>query len=149
MPRAASLPGAGLFLKNMFFCLNKPLVPGSFAAWGRTFSRKSDFLEQATFRAASLPGAELLLRHQTVFLNKPLVWGSCAAWGRTVSQECVLFGKKPLVWGSCAAWRRTFSRILALLKHVTSTISTECTFTISGTPVRRTRRQKYQKLHHQ
>ena len=52
-----------MFLKrfkkiNMF--LNKPLVPGSFAAGGRIVSQK-------------------------MFLNKPLVPGSFAAWGRTVS----------------------------------------------------------------
>ena len=66
LSRAASLPGVELFLKSPTFfeeatcpgqlrCLGqncfskiilfwkKPLVPGSFAAWGRTFSRKSTF----------------------------------------------------------------------------------------------------------
>ena len=48
--------------------LNKPLVPGSFAAWGRTFSQKSD-----------------------LFFNKPLVLGNFAAWGRTFSQNMIFF----------------------------------------------------------
>ena len=51
------------FSPEICFFWKKPLVWGSFAAWGRTFSQKSDFL------------------------NKPLVWGSCAAWGRTCSQK--------------------------------------------------------------
>ena len=33
--------GQNFFLRNPI-CLKKPLVPGSFAAWGRTFSQKSD-----------------------------------------------------------------------------------------------------------
>ena len=36
LSRAAPLPGAELFSKNDVF-MKKPLVPGSFAAWGRTF----------------------------------------------------------------------------------------------------------------
>ena len=124
--RRALLPGAELFSDIRLFFLNKPLVWGSCAARGRTFAQKYAF-----------------------FWKKPLVRGSCAAWGRTVPQECVLFWKQPLAWGSCAASGRFFSRNLALLKHITSTISTECTFRISGTPVRRTRRQKSQKLHPQ
>ena len=52
------------------FALSRPshLSGGSRAAWGRTFSQKSDFR-----------------------LNKPLVRGSCAAWGRTVSLKSVFF----------------------------------------------------------
>ena len=46
---AAALPGAELFLRISTFLLNKPLVPGSFAAWGRTFFSKYDiFFEHAT-----------------------------------------------------------------------------------------------------
>ena len=45
--------------------LNKPLVRGSFAAWGRTFLQNP------------------------FFFNKPLVPGSFAAWGRTVSQNMI------------------------------------------------------------
>ena len=114
MSRAASLPGAELFLRNPTFLeeatcprqlrclgqnffseirlfLKKPLVPGSFAAWGRTFSQKSDFFGRSHLsRAASLPGAELFLRNPT-FLKKPLVPGSFAAWGKTFSQKSDFF----------------------------------------------------------
>ena len=129
MSRAASLPGADIFLKNPTFfvrshlsraaslpgaelwadfCLKKQLVLGNFAAWG-SFSRKS------------------------IFLNKPLVPGSFAAWGQIFSQNMLfffeqatcpgqlrclgqnlflksIFCKKQLVPGSFAAWGRTFSR---------------------------------------
>ena len=47
MTRATSLLGAELLAENVFF-LKKPLVPGSFAAWGRTFSQKTCFFEEAT-----------------------------------------------------------------------------------------------------
>ena len=45
MAWAASLPGAELVLQNDVFLLSKPLVPGSFAAWDRTFFQKNDFQE--------------------------------------------------------------------------------------------------------
>ena len=54
--------GQNLFSTNVF-SLNRPLVPGSSAAWGRTFSQ-----------------------NQTFLLNKPLVPGSFAAWGGTFAQ---------------------------------------------------------------
>ena len=60
---AAALPGAEVFPETDLF-LKKPLVPGSFAAWGRTFFEKIDF-----------------------FLKKPLVPGSFAAWGRTFGRN--------------------------------------------------------------
>ena len=116
MSWAASLPGAERFPDNRPF-YKKPLVPGSFAAWGRTLGRK------------------------LTFLRKPLVLGSFAAWGRTSFQKIDLtfsrnrplsdkatcpgqlrclgqnffsrnrfFLKMPLVPGSFAAWGRTFSR---------------------------------------
>ena len=61
----------------MFCSLNKPLVPGSFAAWGRTFSQKSDF-----------------------FLNKPLVPGSFAAWGRFFLRNRTCLGTSHLPWAA-------------------------------------------------
>ena len=47
MSRAASLPGAELFSQTSDF-LKKPLVPGSFAAGGRTFSQKRTFRTSGT-----------------------------------------------------------------------------------------------------
>ena len=111
LSRAASLLEAELVLRNRTFfkqatlrCLgqnffseielflNKPLVPGSFAAWGRTFSQKSDFFSTSHLsRAASLPGADFLLRNLTFFCNKPLVLGSFAAWGRFVLRNRTFF----------------------------------------------------------
>ena len=102
--RAASLPGAELFskcdhsfeestcrgqlrclgrffffLKNMFFWM-KPLIPDSFASWGRIVSQKSDFFELATCpRQLRGLGQNLFLK-MCSFLNKPLVPGSFAAW---------------------------------------------------------------------
>ena len=77
------------FLKNQMFLI-KPLVWGSCAARGRTFPRNPTFLlEGATCPAASLPGAGLF-REIRCFLKKQLVRGSCAAWGSTASQKCVV-----------------------------------------------------------
>ena len=56
------------FTSQIRFLLNKPLVLGSFAAWGRTF-----------------------LKTWILFLNKPLVLGSCAARGRFVFSKGGLF----------------------------------------------------------
>ena len=70
------------FQKSTFF-LKKPLVLGSFAAWGRTFSQEIDVLfEEATCPAAALPGAELFSKN-VFLLKKSLIPGSLAAWGRT------------------------------------------------------------------
>ena len=133
MSRAASLPGAELFLENCFFyveeatcpgrlrCLgqnffskfglflNKPHVPGSFAAWGRTFSQKMTFVEQA-FAAW---GRTFFSKYDS-FLNKPLSPGSFATWGRTFFSKNV-FVNKPLVPGSFAAWGRTSSQNMTFL----------------------------------
>ena len=40
--------GAEFFSEKSDVFLKKQLVPGSFAAWGRTFFQKSDFFEDAT-----------------------------------------------------------------------------------------------------
>ena len=136
MSRAASLPGAELFLKNDFF-LNKPLVRGSCAAWGRTCSQKMLFFlnkplvlgsfaaRSRTFslkqlcvffvanhlsRAASLPGAELFQK-QTIFSFEE---ATCPGQLRCLGQNCLskneLFLSKPLVPGSFAAWGRIVSQ---------------------------------------
>ena len=88
MSRPASLPGAEL-LPEIDFFLKKPLVPGSFAAWSRTFGRKLI----CVFEEATCPGQlrclgqNFFLKNVFFLLNKPLVLGSFAAWGRTVSQK--------------------------------------------------------------
>ena len=95
MSWAASLPGQNFSPGNRF-CLKKPLVPGSFAAWGRTFfSRNSIFLEETT-----CPGQLRCL-------------------GQNFSQKICFFLKKQLVLGSFAAWGRTFSRKLIFVAETT------------------------------
>ena len=65
---AALLPGGRAFSRKSDFFLNKPLLPGSFADWGRTFSRQFSVLRRNHLsRAASLPGAELVLENLTFF----------------------------------------------------------------------------------
>ena len=72
------------FLKNRTCFLKKQLVPGSFAAWGRTVFSKFRLCGRGHLsQAASQPGAELVLKNRTCFLKKQLVPGSFAAWGRT------------------------------------------------------------------
>ena len=72
-------------LKKLTSFLNKPLVPGSFAARGRTCSQNMTFFEEATCpRQLRCLGQNFFLK-MTVFLNKPLVPGSFAAWDRTCS----------------------------------------------------------------
>ena len=61
MSWAASLPGADFCFSKTCF-LNKPLVPGSFAAWGRTFLRN----RISVFEQATCPG-QLRCLGQNVF----------------------------------------------------------------------------------
>ena len=122
----------------------KPLVWGSFAAWGRTFSQNSD-----------------------LFLNMPLVWGNCAARG-IFFPESVFFEEI-----TCPGQLRCQGQILFqksdCFKNITTTISKDalskslgarfaepnvgnfknCTFRIAGAPVRRATCRDSQKLHFQ
>ena len=104
---AASLPGAELFPENLLF-LKKPLVPGSFAAWGRTVSRKLFFEKTTCPGQLRRLGQNCFSRKSILFLKKSLVRGSFTAWGRVFSRKSTFFLKKPLVPGSFAAWGRTF-----------------------------------------
>ena len=76
-----------IFSQKSDLFLNKPLVPGSFAAWGRTFPQNVDFL----FEQATCPGQLRCLRQNVfsffLFFYKPLLRGNFAAWGRTFSQK--------------------------------------------------------------
>ena len=103
MSGAASLPGADFFPENRCF-LKQPLVPGSFAAWGRTFSRKYVSFYKKQLVPRSFAARQNLCRKLT-FLKKPLVPGSFAAWGRTFFPENRLkfFQESPggpLLWSS-------------------------------------------------
>ena len=141
MSRAASLPGAELFPGNRLF-LKKPLVPGSFAAWGRTFSRKSTFFEEATCPGQlrclgqNLFSKKGLSRIQTLLcaeqdVGNPKQWtfrnsGTPARRTRRRESQKMHFQE---LWDSCA-------------QNKTSKISKKCTFWHSGTPVRRIERRK-------
>ena len=180
MSWAASLPGAELFLKNRTFfeeeatcpgqlrCLGqnffseirlflkKPLVPGSFAAWGRTFfSQKIDFFFDETTCPGQLRCLGQDIFQKTFFLKKPLVPGSFAAWGRTVSQNMILLEQT-----TCPGQLRCLGQnflleqcVFFLTSHLSWAASLpgaelflkKRTFMNSGTPVRRTRRRKSQK----
>ena len=130
MSRAASLPGAELFLKNPTFFgrshlsqaaslpgaepenrffYKKQLVLASFAAWGITFGRKSIVFEEATCPGQLRCLGQMFFPGDLLFLKKPLVPGSFAARGRCFTENLFVL-KKPLVPGSFAAWGRTFSR---------------------------------------
>ena len=116
MSRAASLPGQNFFFPENRFFLKKPLVPGSFAAWGRIVSRKSFLFEETTcpgqlrclgqnfvlpenrcvFEETTCPGqlrclGQMCFTENRVFLKKPLLPGSFAAWGRTFSRKSMFF----------------------------------------------------------
>ena len=121
----ATRPGQLRSQKIVF--LNKPLVRGSCAAWGKLFLRNQYFSEDATclgqlrclgqnsfseislsFEEPTCPGQLRCLgqnfSQKSVFLLKnPLVRGSCAARDRTSSQKSAFLLKNPLVRGSCAA----------------------------------------------
>ena len=134
-PKRRSAPLAAAVVR---FLAAEPLVWGSCAAWGRTFSQKSDF----SFEEATCPGqlrclGQNIFSKNIVFFDKPLkplVWGSFAAWasflrnkkihffeqatclgqlrclGQNVLSQTQTFLNEPLVRGSFAAWGRTISQ---------------------------------------
>ena len=146
MSRAASLPGAELFLRNQIV-FEQATCPGQLRCRGQNFFSKTNF-----------------------FLNKPLVPGSFAAGGRTVSQKTNF----KEFWDSCAQnktseiSKNALPRTLGLLsaeqdignlKKCTSGIMgllfaeqtvgnlNKCMFRNSGTPGRRTERREFPKMH--
>ena len=168
MSRAASLPAAwGRNSQKSDFSLNKPLVPGSFAAWGRTFSQKSHFFEQATCLGQLRCLGHNFSSKIRLSLNKPLVPGSCAARGRAFSQKSDFFEEAICPGRLGCQGPFFFLQKSDCFANITSTISKHalseslgsrfaehnvenlkhCTFRNSGTPVRRTKRRKSQKMH--
>ena len=142
----------GRFFQNIDFFLKKPLVPGSFAAWGRTFSRTSMFFEEATCPRQLRCLWQNFFSKIELFLNKPLVPGSFAPWSGTFSRKSDF----QEFWDSCAQNKASeiskhgLSGILGLLCAEQDVGDLKkCTFRNSGTPVRRTRRRKSQKMHFQ
>ena len=115
--------------------MSKPLVPGRFAAWGRTFSQHSDFFWKKPLLGQLRCLGQILNPTFGLFFEQ----ATCPRQLRCLGQKCcflrnpILFWNKPLVPGSFAAWGRT----IFLKKR---------TFSISGTPVRRTKRRKSQKM---
>ena len=105
MSRAASLPGA-VFFPEIDCIYKKPLVLGSFAAWGSFFSRKATF-----FEAATCPGQRRCLGQsffqKIIFLKKPFVPGSFAVWGRTFPEIDILFEE-----AACLGQLRCLGQIL-------------------------------------
>ena len=137
MSRAASLPGAELFLRNRTFILKKSLVPGSFAAWGIFFSQNSDFF----FEETTCPG-QLRCLGQNFFLNIGLFveQATCPGQLRCLGQIFVLKNVGNL--------KNALSGIMGLLcaERGVGNLN-KCTFRNYGTPGRRTRRQKSQQRH--
>ena len=86
---------------SLFF-LNKPLVPGNFAAWGRFFLKKTNLFEETTCPGQLRCLWQNVFSKNVFFLNKPLVLASFAAWGRFFSQTMTFFLNKPLVRDVCA-----------------------------------------------
>ena len=129
MSWAASLPVGPNFLQKIVF-LKKPLVPGSFAAWGRTCSQKRTCFEQATYPGQLRCLGRNLCSKTDVFVEQ----ATCPWQLRCLGQN--LFSKNGFqeLWNSCAQ-----KQDVGNLK--------ERTFRNSGTPVRRKERRKYQQLH--
>ena len=129
MSRAASLPGAELVLKILTF-FEQATCPGQLRCLGQNFFSKV----RLCWKKPLVPGS----------------FGSFAAWGRTCSQKTHF----QEFWDSCAQNKTSeisksaLPRILGLLcaeQHVGNI--KQCTFRNSGTPVRRTKRQKSKKMH--
>ena len=93
---AAALPGAKLFLRIPTFFLNKPLVPGSFVARGRTFYQISDFFGRIHLSwAASLPGADFFSEIRHVF-EQATCPGQLRCLGQNFFQKINVFRRSHL-----------------------------------------------------
>ena len=125
MSRAASLPGAELFFQK-FDCLGKePLVPGSFAARGRTFSRNFTFWGSRTCRG------QLRCLGQICFMNFDFFFGRhhlspAASLPGAFFQKFDFWGKEPLAPGSFAAWGRLFPEKLVFGERATGPGQLRC-----------------------
>ena len=170
------MPGQFLlfFYTEFHFFWREPLVQGNFAAWGRTFPRKSDFLNKPLSRQLRCQGqnffseialffeqatcaGQLRCLGQNFFSKIEFFFEqtSCPGQLRCLGQKCFsqksnLFLNKPLVAGNFAAWgsfcsKNRLSGLMGLLCAEQNVGNpNKRTFRISGTPVRRTKRQKSQ-----
>ena len=84
------------FPENLLCFKKKPLVPGSFAAWGRIFLKSRFFFEQTTCPGQLRCLGQMFSQQSDCFLNKPLIPGSFVAWGRFFSQNTTFFGRSNL-----------------------------------------------------
>ena len=166
---AASLPGAELSLKILRF-FEQATCPGQLRCLGQNcFSKNGLLFEQATcpgqlrcpgqnffseirlFEQPTCPrqlrclGQKCFSEVRLVFSNKPLVPSSFAAWCRAFSQKTDC----QEIWDSCAQNKTSeiskdgLSLILGLLCAEQDVGNLKkCTFTNSGTSVRRTRLRK-------
>ena len=132
MSRAASLPGAELFLKNLTFFGRSHLSRAASLPGTELFPENRLFIRSNLSRAASLPGAELFLNNPTFFGRNHLSRAASLPGAEPFSRKstsfeeatcpgqlrCLgqnfwqkhIFLKKPLVPSSFAAWGRFFSR---------------------------------------
>ena len=143
LSQAASLPGAELFPDNRLF-LKKPLAPGSFAAWGRTFSQKTDFQE---FR-------DSCAQNKTSDVSKmdfEEFWDSCAQNNTSEISNIALSIFLGLL---CAEQHARNLNKCTFRNYETPVRGTKrrkskanCTFRNPVTPVRRTKRKKSQQMH--
>ena len=118
MSRAASLPGAELFLKNFVFFWTNHLSRAASLPGAELFIKNRCFFWTSHLsRAASLPGAELFLRNRT-FVEEATCPGQLRCLGQKFFSEIRLL-KKPLVPGSFAAWGRTFSQKSTFFEEAT------------------------------
>ena len=97
-PKRRSTPLAAMVVR---FLATEPIVRGSFAAWGRTFSQNPTFLEQATCPGQlRCSGQNFFLRSRLSFVEQATCPGQLRCLGHMFSQKCHFFRNKPLVQGS-------------------------------------------------
>ena len=91
MSGAVALPGAD-FLSEICLFMKNPLVKAAALPGAELFLRNLSFLEEATCPGQLRCLGQNFFSEISLVWKKPLVWGSCAAWGRTVSQKPVFWG---------------------------------------------------------
>ena len=72
-------------------CLNKPLVPGSFVVWGRTFYRKTLVLERATCPGQLRCLGQSCFQKRDFFVEETTCLGKLRCLGQNCFTECSFF----------------------------------------------------------
>ena len=156
MSGAASLPGAELFFQiglffeqatcpgqlrclgpncfsKLLFSLNKPLVPGSFAAWGRTvFSKNDFFVEEATCPGQLRCLGQNFFPKIRLFCEQATCPGQLRCLGQNFFSVIPFFVNKHLSWAASLPGAELFLKKNTLFRRSHFVLLSHAGFVVPG-----------------